>query len=142
MIEANKPKVFADAISFGGATTGGSEPVEEVPTASLQAQPADGSVVGDKTPLIRANLGGLVTLDPGSVQLRVSGLGLVPSKFDPKTKIVSYQVTQPLHGDSCTVILAAKTGGKKVEAHWAFTLKEAAVKAKDAPATPSALPKK
>ncbi|MBA3960623.1 MAG: polysaccharide deacetylase family protein [Chthoniobacterales bacterium] len=142
MIEANKPKVFTDAISFGGATTGGSEPVEGVPTASLQAQPADGAIVNEKTPLIQANLGGLATLDAGSVQLRVSGLGLVPSKFDPQTKIVSYQVTQPLHGDSCTVILTAKSGGKKVEAHWSFTLKEGAVRAKDAPGLPSGSPKK
>ena len=53
--------------------------------------------------------------------------------------MISYQVTQPLHGDSCSVIVEAKIGGKKAEAHWAFTLKEAAVKAKDAPA---ASPKK
>ncbi|MBA3830975.1 MAG: polysaccharide deacetylase family protein [Chthoniobacterales bacterium] len=142
MMEANKPKVFVDAISFGGSSSGGSVPVEDIPTASLQAQPADGSVVNDKTPLIQANLGGLATLDPGSAKLRVSGLGLVPSKFDPKSKIISYQVTQPLHGDACTVILEAKSGGKKVEAHWAFTLKEAAVKAKDAPAAIQPTPKK
>ncbi len=141
MMEANKPKVYADAISFGGSSSGGSVPVEDIPTASLQAQPADGAVVKDKTPLIQANLGGLATLDPGSAKLRVSGLGLVPSKFDPKTKIISYQVTQPLHGDACTVILEAKSGGKKVEAHWTFTLQEAAVKAKDAPAA-QATPKK
>ncbi len=133
MMEANKPKVFADAIGFGGSSSGGSVPVEAIPTASLQAQPADGAVVNDKTPLIQANLGGLATLDPGSAKLRVSGLGLVPSKFDPKTKIISYQVTQPLHGEACTVILEAKSGGKKVEARWAFTLKEAAAKAKAAP---------
>lgn len=142
MIEANKPKVFADAISFGGSSSGGSVPVEDIPTASLQAQPADGAVVNDKTPLIEANLGGLATLDPGSAKLRVSGLGLVPSKFDPKTKIISFQVKQPLHGDTCTVILEAKSGGKKVEARWAFTLKEAAVKAKDAPASAAKTPKK
>ncbi len=88
MMEANKPKVFVDAISFGGSSSGGSVPVEDIPTASLQAQPADGSVVNDKTPLIQANLGGLATLDPGSAKLRVSGLGLVPSKFDPKSKII------------------------------------------------------
>ncbi len=145
MIEANKPKVFTDATNFGGSSSGGSVPVEEIATASLQAQPADGAVVNDKTPLIRANLGGLATLDAGSAKMRVSGLGLVPSKFDPKTKIISYQVTQPLHGDACSVIVEAKSAGKKVEAHWAFTLKEAAVKAKDAPASalsPAASPKK
>ncbi len=142
MIEANKPKVFEEAINFGGSSSGGSVPVEEIPTASLRAEPADGAVVQDKTPMIRANLGGLATLDPGSAKMRVSGLGLVPAKFDPKTKIISYQVTQPLHGDACTVIVEAKSAGKKVEAHWTFTLKEAAVKAKDAPAAAAPTPKK
>ncbi len=138
MMEANKPKVFVDATSFGGASSGGSEQVETISTASLQAQPADGAVVSDKTPLISVNLGGVAALDAGSAKLRVSGLGLVPSKFDPKTKMLTYQVTQPLHGDACSVILEAKTGGKKVEARWSFTLKEGAVKAKDAPAAVTA----
>jgi peptidoglycan/xylan/chitin deacetylase (PgdA/CDA1 family) len=138
MMEANKPKVFTDAINFGGSSSGGSEQVEEIPTASLQAQPADGAVVTDKTPLISANLGGVASLDPGSTKLRVSGLGLVPAKFDPKTKVIAYQVTQPLHGDACSVILEAKTGGKKMEARWSFTLKESAVKGKDAPAAVAA----
>ena len=31
MIEANKPKVFADAIGFGGSSSGGSVPVAEIP---------------------------------------------------------------------------------------------------------------
>lgn len=135
MMEANKPKVFEEAINFGGSSSGGSEAVENIPTASLQAQPADGAVVETKTPLIQANLGGVAAIEPGSAKLRVSGLGLVPATFDPKTKIISFQVKQPLHGDSCTVILEAKTGGKKVEARWAFTLKESAVKGKDAPAS-------
>jgi peptidoglycan/xylan/chitin deacetylase (PgdA/CDA1 family) len=137
MIEANKPKVFEDAINFGGSASGGAEAIQEIPTGSLQAQPADGAVVTDRTPLIQANLGGVAAIDPGSAKLRVSGLGLVPATFDPKTKMISFQVKQPLHGDSCTVILEAKTGGKKMEARWSFTLKEDAVKAKDAlpPAT-------
>lgn len=142
MIEANKPKVFTSAISFGGSSSGGTVAVQEIPTGSLNAQPADGAVVNDKTPLIQANLGGLATLDPGSAKMRVSGLGLVPAKFDPKTKIISFQVTQPLHGDACTVIVEAKAGGKKLEAHWGFTLKEGAVKALDAPASPVPTPKK
>jgi hypothetical protein len=63
-------------------------------------------------------------VDPGSVQLRVSGLGLVPASFDGKTQIVSYQVTQKLREKTCTVILSAKSGGKKIEAHWTFGIEE------------------
>src|SRR5207249_10335622 len=62
----------------------------------------------------------LATIDPGSAKMRVSGLGLVPAKYDAATKTISYQVTQPLRGETCTVIVEAKLGGKKLEAHWAF----------------------
>jgi hypothetical protein len=133
MIEANKPKVFADAINFGGSSSGGSVAVEEIPTSSINPQPADGSTATSK-PLIKANLGAIGGIDPGSVKMRVSGLGIVPAMYDAASKTISYQVTQPLHGDACTVIIEAKMGGKKAEAHWAFSLKEVAVKAKEAPA--------
>ena len=125
MIEANKPKVFEDAISFGGSSSGGSAPVTEIPLSSVNPAPADGSTASSK-PLIKADLGAVGGIDPGSVQMRVSGLGVVPAKFDPASKVVSYQVTQPLHGDKCSVIVEAKVGGKKAEVQWSFTLSAAA----------------
>ncbi len=137
MIEANKPKVFADAIGFGGSSGAGSVAVETIPLGSINPQPADGSSASSK-PLIRANFGAIGGIEPGSVKMRVSGLGLVPAKYDPASKTITYQVTQPLHGDACSVIVEAKIGGKKAEAQWAFTLKEAAVKAKDAPPSAAA----
>jgi hypothetical protein len=133
MIEANKPKVFEDAIGFGGSSSGGSVAVEQIPVGSINAQPADGSTASSK-PLIKANLGAVGGIEPGSVKMRVSGLGLVPAKYDAASKMISYQVTQPLHGDTCSVIVEAKIGGKKAEAQWTFTLSEAGMKAKDAPA--------
>lgn len=144
MMEANKPKVFEDAIKFGGSAAGGSAPVEEMPLTSINPQPADGATASSK-PLIKANLGAIGGIEPGSVKMRVSGLGLVPAKYDPASKMVTYQVTQPLHGDSCSVIVEAKIGQRKAEAQWSFTLSEAGVKAKDAPASamsPAATPKK
>ena len=77
---------------------------------------------------------------PGSVQMRVSGLGLVPAQYDAASKMISYQVTQPLHGDKCSVIVEAKVGGKKAEAQWSFTLSEPAAPVKDAPAARPASP--
>ncbi|PYK96442.1 MAG: hypothetical protein DME32_17680, partial [Verrucomicrobia bacterium] len=59
-------------------------------------------------------------------QMRVSGLGVVPATYDPKTGTVSYQVAQKLRDKSCTVILSAKSEGKKVEAHWTFGIGEGA----------------
>ena len=54
--------------------------------------------------------------------MRISGLGLVPATYDEKTQTVSYQVTQKLRDKSCTVIISAKSGPKKVEASWSFSI--------------------
>src|SRR5437867_138671 len=93
-IEANKPKVFADAVSMIGASTGGAHALVEVSAKDLATQPADGETVRTALPLIKANLGRVGGIEPGSVQMRVSGLGVVPVSYDPKSGMVSYQVTQ------------------------------------------------
>jgi peptidoglycan/xylan/chitin deacetylase (PgdA/CDA1 family) len=125
-IEANKPKVFADAVKMIGAPTSGGVAVAEVGAKDLSTQPADGATVRTALPLIKANLSGIGQIDPASVQMRVSGLGVVPANYDPKTGTVSYQVTQKLRDRSCTVIVSAKSEGKKVEAHWTFGIEEGA----------------
>jgi peptidoglycan/xylan/chitin deacetylase (PgdA/CDA1 family) len=125
-IEANKPKVFEDAVKMIGTSTGGAAAVAEVGAKDLATQPADGETVRTALPLIKANLSAIGQIEPGSVQMRVSGLGVVPASFDPKSGTVSYQVTQKLHEKSCSVIISAKSQGKKVEAHWTFGIEEGA----------------
>jgi peptidoglycan/xylan/chitin deacetylase (PgdA/CDA1 family) len=124
LIEANKPKVFADAIKTIGTSSGGATAVAEVGTSTLSTQPADGDTIRTALPLIKANLSSFGAIEPNSVQMRVSGLGVVPASFDPKTGLVSYQVTQKLRDKTCTVIVSAKSEGKKVEAHWTFGVEE------------------
>jgi peptidoglycan/xylan/chitin deacetylase (PgdA/CDA1 family) len=138
-IEANKPKVFVDAVKMIGTSSGGAAAVAEVGAADLSTQPADGETVRTALPLIKANLGRVGAIEPGSVQMRVSGLGVVPASYDPKTGTVSYQVTQKLRTNSCTVIVSAKSEGKKVEAHWTFGI-EGGVAGAGTPAAPT--PKK
>jgi len=138
-IEANKPKVFEDAVKMIGASTSGGAPVAEVGAKDLATQPADGETVRTALPLIKANLSGIGQIEPGSVQMRVSGLGVVPATYDPKTGTVSYQVTQKLREKSCSVFISAKSQGKKVEAHWTFGIEESAGRAAP-PAVPT--PKK
>src|SRR3989440_4150658 len=133
-IEANKPKVFADAVSMIGASSGGGTAVAEVGPKDLTTQPADGSTVRTATPLIKANLSSIGQVEPGSVQMRVSGLGLVPANYDPKTGTVSYQVPQKLRDKTCTVILSVKSAGKKVETHWTFGIEEGSATAGSSPA--------
>jgi peptidoglycan/xylan/chitin deacetylase (PgdA/CDA1 family) len=142
-IEANKPKVFVDAIKMIGTSSGGAAAVAEVGAANLSTQPADGETVRTALPLIKANLSGFGAIEPGSVQMRVSGLGVVPVSYDPKTGTVSYQVTQKLRANTCTVIVSSKSEGKKVEAHWTFGIDAAAAGAPaPAPAKPAPTPKK
>src|SRR5580765_4618981 len=127
-IEANKPKVFADAVKMIGTSSGGAAAVAEVGAANLSTQPADGETVRNALPLIKANLSGIGQIEPGSVQMRVSGLGVVPATYDAKTGTVSYQVTQKLREKSCSVFISAKSQGKKVEAHWTFGIEESAAR--------------
>jgi peptidoglycan/xylan/chitin deacetylase (PgdA/CDA1 family) len=140
-IEANKPKVFEDAVKMIAASSGGpgAPAVAEVGAANLSTEPADGTTVRSALPLIKANLSGIGQIDPASVQLRISGLGLVPASFDPKTGVVSYQVTQKLLEKSCTVILSAKSGDKKVETHWTFGIDNTGAATST---SPTATPKK
>jgi len=65
MIEANKPKVFEDAISFSGSSGSGSAPVTDIPLTSINPEPADSTTASSK-PLIKANLGAVGGIDPGS----------------------------------------------------------------------------
>jgi peptidoglycan/xylan/chitin deacetylase (PgdA/CDA1 family) len=139
-IEANKPKVFEDAVKMIGAATSGGAPVAEVGAKDLSTQPADGETVRNALPLIKANLSGIGQIEPGSVQMRLSGLGVVPATYDPKTGAVSYQVTQKLRDKSCSVFITAKSQGKKVEAHWTFGIEEGATGR--TAESPAATPKK
>jgi peptidoglycan/xylan/chitin deacetylase (PgdA/CDA1 family) len=136
-IEANKPKVFEDAVKMIGASTSGGAPVAEIGAKDLATQPADGETVRTALPLIKANLTGIGQIDPGTVQMRVSGLGVVPATYDQKTGTISYQVTQKLREKSCSVFVTAKSQGKKVEAHWTFGIEEGAVGPTKSPTPPA-----
>src|SRR6184192_2653707 len=135
-IEANKPKVFEDAVKMIATSTGGASAVAEVGAKDLSTQPADGDTVRTALPLIKANLSGIGQIEPGSVQMRVSGLGSVPASYDQKTGTVSYQVTQKLREKSVSVFVSAKSQGKKVEAHWTFGIEEGATGPTKSPTPP------
>src|SRR3954466_1818921 len=137
LMEANKPKVFSDAVA-AIATTAVGPSVAEVAPSNLQTQPADGETIKTALPLIKANIASLGTIDPGSVEMRVSGLGKVDASFDPKSTTVAYQVTQRLKDKTVTVIVSAKSGGKKVETHWTFKIDDGSATA--APSAAAAAP--
>jgi peptidoglycan/xylan/chitin deacetylase (PgdA/CDA1 family) len=140
LMEANKPKTFTDAMA-AIATTATGPAVAEVAASNLQTQPADGETIKNPLPLIKANIASLGTIDPGTApEMRVSGLGKVDSSFDPKSLTVAYQVTQRLKDKTVTVIVSAKSDGKKVETHWTFNIDDGSGPPPAASAAPSAAP--
>jgi len=140
LMEANKPKTFTDAVA-AIATTAVGPSVAEVAPSNLQTQPADGETIKNPLPLIKANIASLGAIDPGTnPEMRVSGLGKVDSSFDPKTSTVAYQVTQKLKDKTCTVIVSATSGGKKVETHWSFKIDDGGAPAVAPAPIPSVAP--
>ncbi|HEV2804557.1 MAG TPA: polysaccharide deacetylase family protein [Chthoniobacterales bacterium] len=139
LMENNKPKTFTDAVA-AIATTAVGPSVAEVASSNMQTQPADGETIKNALPLIKANIASLGAIDPGSVEMRVSGLGKVDASFDPKSTTVAYQVTQRLKDKTCTVIVSAKSGGKKVETHWTFNISDGGTTAAPPAPAPSAAP--
>jgi peptidoglycan/xylan/chitin deacetylase (PgdA/CDA1 family) len=120
-IESTKPKVFEEAANFKGSVEGGG--TSAMPAAvTMVTQPMDGETVSDPTPELKANLATLGNVDPKSVTMRISGVGLVPANYDPETKLLSYKVTQKLYTGQVTVIVSATVNGRKAEARWSFNV--------------------
>ena len=136
-VEQTNPKIFQDALSLQGGGAGGPVPngpaVAQMAAASMITQPMQGETITNSKPTIKANLATLGDVDPKSVEMRISGLGLVPAQYDPATKNVSYTVTQPLKDKNYSVILNVVASGKRAETRWDFAFDPA--KSAPAPAT-------
>jgi hypothetical protein len=85
-------------------------------------EPMNDEKISNARPVIKANLASMGNVEPNSVEMRVSGFGLVPAKYDPATKLVSYEFTENLVPKTYTVILSATVDGRKVETRWDFTV--------------------
>ena len=68
-----------------------------------------------------ASLANLGAIDPGSVSLRLSGLGEVAVRFDPQNNTATYRA-RALTPGKYTVILTAKSQGQRIESRWSFTV--------------------
>jgi len=124
-VEAAKPVIFADAMKMIGG--GLSSPTAEEPSyeqlasASMVTKPMDGEVIKDPKPLIKANLATLGELDPKSVMMRISGIGVAPAKYDPASKNIEFQVAKPLTEGDYTVFISGNADGKHIETKWSFS---------------------
>jgi peptidoglycan/xylan/chitin deacetylase (PgdA/CDA1 family) len=150
-IESAKPDVFKQALNFSGPTApvgaarahaaGGSDPAAVMPAAAtMLTQPMEGETIGNPFPEIKANLATLGELDPKSVEMRISGFGVVPAAYDPATKAIHYQLRQRLRDKSYVVIVSGRAGGRRVEARWSFNFDPKAAATSTPPAAEEAIP--
>ncbi|HSI13160.1 MAG TPA: polysaccharide deacetylase family protein [Chthoniobacter sp.] len=147
-LEQSKPKIFDDAMKMIGggqsassSSSGPSEPAyQQLAAVSMVTKPMDGETIGDPKPLIKANLATLGDIDPGTVEMRISGFGPVAVKYDPATKTAQFQMTQKLREPEYTVFISAKSKGKRIETKWNFKYDSTAAPSTGAPTDASALP--
>jgi peptidoglycan/xylan/chitin deacetylase (PgdA/CDA1 family) len=125
---------FTAAVSFQGPSAPSGPSMAQEAAAMMITQPANGSVVNNPKPHISANLATLGALDPGSIQMRISGLGSVPAEYDPKSKAISYTPIDPLRTGPVTVIISGKVGQQPVETKWSFKVDPNATPSGDADA--------
>lgn len=123
-VEQQNPKIFQEALTMTGGGTGGlpsgTPAVSQLAAAGMVTVPAQDETISDPRPTIKANLAAMGEVDPKTVEMRISGFGVVPAKYDAPTKTVSFKVTQDLRDKSYTVLLNATVAGKRAETRWTF----------------------
>jgi len=122
-VESMHPDVFKMAVNFGNNDgVGPGVEAAQLASAAMVTQPMNEEKIPNTRPVIKANLASMGEVEPNSVEMRISGFGPVPAKYDPQTKLVSYEFTQNLVPKTYTVILSAKVKGRKMETRWNFTV--------------------
>jgi len=92
----------------------------ELAASMMLTQPMHGDSTADPEPVLKANLGSFGSIDDGSIAMRLSGVGPIPFKYDAETKIIQAKPPQRLKPGEHTVVVSAKSGGKRVETQWTF----------------------
>src|SRR5947199_10714137 len=67
LIEGNKPKVFADAVSMIATSSGGGAPVAEFGASNVASKPADCEMLRNTLLLISGNLSDIGAIDASSI---------------------------------------------------------------------------
>ena len=123
-VEMQNPKIFQEALTMtGGGSSGlptGTPAVSQLAAAGMVTVPAQDETISDPRPTIKANLAAMGDVDPKTVEMRISGFGLVAAKYDAATKTVSFKVPTDLRDKSYTVLLNAVVSGKRAETRWTF----------------------
>ncbi|MEI7774540.1 MAG: polysaccharide deacetylase family protein [Verrucomicrobiota bacterium] len=142
-LESTKPKIFTDAMAMIGGGGGGessSAVSGQLAAVSMVTVPQEGEVVHELKPTLKANLATMGEVEPGTVEIRVSGVGAVPVKYDPATKLVTATLLQPLKERQVTVLLSALVNGRRMETRWNFVCDAVAGPAVSPPTHPPTAP--
>lgn len=116
---------FTAAISFSGMVSPGADPLlSQEAAVSMVTQPGNGETIKESTPTVKANLSTMGEINPATVEMRISGIGLVKAKYDPASKMLTYTVpeNQQLKPGNYTVIVSAMIGERKAETRWSFSV--------------------
>ncbi len=123
-VMSTNPKVFNDALAMVGGGGGGGESAASVSgqlaAVSMITVPGEGETVHELKPAIKVNLATMGDVEPGTVEIRVSGIGAVPVKYDQATKLAEAVLLQPLKERNVTGLLSAQVRGRRVETRWTF----------------------
>ena len=122
-VEASKPQIFQSALKMvGGGVSAAMDETSLTMNAasSMVTEPMEGETITNPKPTIKANLATLGELDPKSVEMRISGIGAVPVKYDAATKMVEASLAQKLRNKNYTVIVSGNVKGRKVQTSWNF----------------------
>jgi peptidoglycan/xylan/chitin deacetylase (PgdA/CDA1 family) len=96
-VESMHPDVFKMAVNFGNNDgVGPGVEAAQLASAAMVTQPMNEEKIPNTRPVIKANLASMGEVEPNSVEMRISGFGPVPAKYDPQTKLASYEFTQNL----------------------------------------------
>jgi peptidoglycan/xylan/chitin deacetylase (PgdA/CDA1 family) len=125
-VEQGKPKIFQEALAMvGGGVTAdeaAAPAMAQLAAASMVTVPMNDETVSSATPVIKANLATMGDIEAGSIELRLSGVGMLPVQFNAETKMLSSQVMQKLKPGGYTVIVSAKVNGQRAETRWSFNV--------------------
>ena len=143
-IEAAKPKIFTDGLAMigggGGTPDESASSVGQLAAASMVTQPLNNETIMNPQPLIKANLSTMGEIEPGSLKVRLSGVGPLNAQFNPETKMMTAQVTQKLRPETYTVLISASINGVPSETRWSFTVAPSAGSVLSSTPAPAAAP--
>jgi len=128
-VTSTDPKIFQQAIALGNTLPAAASvgpgmagaPTSMPAAAAMISEPMQGETISNPKPTMKINIAAFGPVDPKTVEMRISGFGLVPATYDPTSQLVTYPMHLSLREHDVTVIVSAKTtAGRKASTSWTF----------------------